>query len=342
MDRRSNRSVIRRAAILAVALALAVSGCGSPEPDLKPVTGTPAGTPARSGTTTSFPTWTAEPVTPTATATPTSTSTPIVYAIQQGDTLLDVANRFGVSASDIQEVNGITDPRTLQIGQELIIPAPPGEEVPGTPTPTPMPVHVSSQSDVRTTAGDAIVLGEIVNDSPQGVEEVTVQVDLLDGQGRPMTTIMTTAMADVVPSGGRAPFAVVVTGAPSYTQAVARVIRALPEVPARLTHGDLYVAEASGRAVYDRTFVVMGKIRNMGQEEALDSFVIVTLYGEDGSVIGASRQALESPIASGDRAIFEINMVPIRWPVERYEIAAEGRRPAPTPIVPTTPDTSTS
>ncbi len=332
----------RAVALLALALALALAACGSPEPDAELSTRTPAGTSAPRGTATAFPTWTAEPVTPTATATPTSTPTPIVYAIQQGDTLLDVANRFGVSASDIQEVNGITDPRTLQIGQELIIPASPGEEAPGTPTPTPMPVHVASQANVRTTAGDAVVLGEVVNDSPQGVEEVTVQVELLDAEGRPLTTTVTMAMADVVPAGGSVPFAVVVAQAPTYSQVSARVIRALPEVPARLTHHGLYLAEASGRAVYDRTFVVMGKVRNMGQDEALDAFVVVTLYAEDGTVIGAARQALDSPIPSGNRAVFEISMVPIRWPVERYEIAVEGRRPAPTPIVPSLESTPES
>jgi len=59
-------------------------------------------------------------------------------------------------------------------------------------------------------------------------------------------------------------------------------------------------------------------------------------------VIGAARQALESPIAPGYRAVFEISMVPIRWPVERYEIAVEGRRPAPTPIVPVAESTPSS
>jgi len=195
-----------------------------------------------------------------------------------------------------------------------------------------MPVHVDAQSDARTTAGDAVILGEVVNDSPQGVEEVTVQVDLLDGQGRPLTTTVTMAMADIVPAGGRVPFAVVVTGAPSYAQVVSRVIRALPEVPARLTHRGLHVAEASGRAIYDRTFVVMGKVRNTGQDDALDAFVVVTLYGSDDRVIGAARQALECPIPPGDRVIFEMSLVPIRWPVETYEVAVEGRRPTPTPI----------
>jgi len=262
VDRGTYRALRRAAAIGAVTLALAGCGPGAAAPEHTPAASPPAAT---HGTATPFPTWTAEPVTPTATATPTATPTPIIYAIQQGDTLLDVASKFGVSASDIQEVNGITDPRLLQIGQELIIPARASENAPGTPTPTPMPVHITAQADVRSSAGEAVILGEVVNDSPQGVEEVTVQVELLDASGSLLSTALTMAMIDVIPAGAKAPFALVVTESPEYSRAVARVIRALPEVPARLVHHDLYVAETSGRAVYDRTFVVMGKVRNMGR-----------------------------------------------------------------------------
>ncbi|NPV09439.1 MAG: LysM peptidoglycan-binding domain-containing protein [Anaerolineae bacterium] len=324
----------RLAPAVATALVLLAAGtlpgCGAGDPG-RDGTSTAPRRPAASGTATTLPTWTDEPVTPTSTATPTATPTPIVYAIQQGDTLVEVAARFGVSASEIQEVNGITDPRLLQIGQEIIIPAASGEGDRSTPTPTPMPVHVSSQADVRTQAGLAVVLGEVVNDSPQGVEEVTVQVELQDGSGSVLASITTAAMADVIAGGGRAPFAVVIGEAPPYQRAVARVIRALPEVPARLVHQALSVAESTGRAVYDRTFVVMGKVRNLGEETALDVFVVVTLYGRDGAVIGAGREPLE-PVPPGSRAVFQVSLVPIAWPVENYEVTVEGRRPTPTPL----------
>jgi LysM repeat protein len=42
--------------------------------------------------------------------------------VQKGDTLNEIAARFGVSVRDLMELNGITDPTKLQIGQVLIIP----------------------------------------------------------------------------------------------------------------------------------------------------------------------------------------------------------------------------
>jgi murein DD-endopeptidase MepM/ murein hydrolase activator NlpD len=45
-----------------------------------------------------------------------------VYIVQEGDTLWDIAQRFGVSWADLAQENGITDPGQLSAGDELVIP----------------------------------------------------------------------------------------------------------------------------------------------------------------------------------------------------------------------------
>ncbi|RPI33737.1 MAG: LysM peptidoglycan-binding domain-containing protein [Chloroflexota bacterium] len=45
-----------------------------------------------------------------------------VYVVQQGDTLWDIALRFGVSMDDLKRVNGISDPGLLNVGDRLVIP----------------------------------------------------------------------------------------------------------------------------------------------------------------------------------------------------------------------------
>ncbi len=60
--------------------------------------------------------------TPKATPTPKGTATPLVYAVQSGDTLLEIALRFGVDVELLASKNDIDDPGSLQLGQELIIP----------------------------------------------------------------------------------------------------------------------------------------------------------------------------------------------------------------------------
>lgn len=50
---------------------------------------------------------------------------PTKYTVARGDTLGKIAQAHGVTVKDLQDLNGITDPRKLQVGQELMIPAVP-------------------------------------------------------------------------------------------------------------------------------------------------------------------------------------------------------------------------
>ena len=113
---------------------------------------------------------TASPIPPTATPIPPTltpvppTATPVIYVVEAGDTLSAIAKEFGVTVEALQEANAISDPRLLQVGQELTIPE--GEAVitatatRAEPTPTPIPPsatppHVQAQV-VRVIDGDTI------------------------------------------------------------------------------------------------------------------------------------------------------------------------------------------
>jgi murein DD-endopeptidase MepM/ murein hydrolase activator NlpD len=45
-----------------------------------------------------------------------------VYIVQEGDTLWDIAQRFGIPLEDLAQENGISDPGQLSAGDELVIP----------------------------------------------------------------------------------------------------------------------------------------------------------------------------------------------------------------------------
>jgi len=50
------------------------------------------------------------------------------YVVQAGDTLGDIAQRYGISLQDLMTANNITDPNALSIGMVLSVPAPnPGD-----------------------------------------------------------------------------------------------------------------------------------------------------------------------------------------------------------------------
>lgn len=114
--------------IMAVGSVVFIQGCGtartrgpSVEPPPAPVM--PADPEVRE----------ARPVTPPPVFTPPTTvpepaprmpeADPQVYEVQRGDSLSTIARRHGVSTAELADLNKISDPNTIRIGQKLLLPA---------------------------------------------------------------------------------------------------------------------------------------------------------------------------------------------------------------------------
>lgn len=50
--------------------------------------------------------------------------TPRMYEVQAGDSLVRIAEQFGVTMEALVEANGIVDPQRIQVGDVLVIPEP--------------------------------------------------------------------------------------------------------------------------------------------------------------------------------------------------------------------------
>ena len=70
------------------------------------------------------PTTMTPPPTPTKAIVPDAASEPEaeIYKVQEGDTLLGIASRFGVEMEDLVELNQIENPSLISVGEELLIP----------------------------------------------------------------------------------------------------------------------------------------------------------------------------------------------------------------------------
>ena len=79
------------------------------------------------------------PGTPTA---PTEQPSPtqVIYIIRSGDTLGEIAEKYGVDADELAAYNGITDVYSLEVGFKLIIP-PSARNEPESPNPTVTPAE---------------------------------------------------------------------------------------------------------------------------------------------------------------------------------------------------------
>ena len=125
--------------VVGLSLVLTLSACGggdaavppTPTADVLPTTTTPPTTtttaaPTTTTTTAAAPTTTTTTGAPTTTVPPTTTTTApsMRYEVVAGDTLVTIAQRFGLAAETLAQLNRLADPRRLQIGQTLVIPVP--------------------------------------------------------------------------------------------------------------------------------------------------------------------------------------------------------------------------
>lgn len=313
--------------------ALVLTGCGQV---ITRATPTPPHTPtvAAAPVATLRPTSTPAPYTPAPTATPTLTPTPIIYVIRKGDTPLGIAQHFGVSLRDLQETNGITDPRTLRVGQELIIPieAGPGEETP-TLVPTPLPFSIENLNFGQTAIGQLWSLGEIHNTTGTDLEQAVVSVALLDDKGNTLAQEQAPVQVEYVPSGERAPFAVQFQNPPrGFASYLVVPVAGITGYPGSY-YKDLAVQNGRGEGEHYSTYTVSGDIVNLGPEDAVDVMVTVTIYDAIGRVIGTRRGPPEhNVVPQGGRTTFRLLLTPIGGPVASFRTSVLGRRlPTPTP-----------
>ena len=92
----------------------------TPVPMLPTASPRPSATPVPTPSPTPTPSATPEPTPePTAAPTPEPVQT---YVVQEGDTLAEIAQRFGTTVAALQGANDIDDPDEIIIGQTLVIP----------------------------------------------------------------------------------------------------------------------------------------------------------------------------------------------------------------------------
>lgn len=140
--------------------------------------------------------------TPTATltASPTATPTPRTHVIQTGENPSYIADLYGVTVDELVAVNNIDDVRTLQVGQELIVPASASVETVGQPgPPPPQIVYVVKSGD--TLLGIALSHGTTVDAISTANPDTSLNI-IFPGQSLvvPLATPTTTPTPTVTPT----------------------------------------------------------------------------------------------------------------------------------------------
>jgi hypothetical protein len=240
--------------------------------------------------------------------------------------LLDIAIRFERTTEAIQEANGITDPRLLQIGQEIIIPPPQDNpEDPPTPTPTPPPLVVEAINFQKTRQESLWCLGKVSNPGGESLSEVVVEASLYDGGGVLLSREAAFIQLDVIQPDQAVPFAILFDTPPSsFAQYHVVAVSGIPISEQARYYFDLEAIDLHGVQQDIATYRLSGQLRNWGPQDAEAIRLVAVVYDKDGKVL-AQRQAdlAVELLKAGAITPFEIDLIVPHGVVDHYEVLAQ-------------------
>jgi len=264
-------------------------------------------------------------------ATPTVTPTPIIYVVREGDTLVGIAAKYGVSVEALRRINGIANPLFLRIGQTLIIPTGQEEAMAPTellPTPTPMPFGIRGVAFYETPVGSLHCLGEVVNTTAFTLTNVLVRVTLFDAAGNALIGGNAFAAADILPPMARAPF-YLLFNAPPPNFVSHQVVALRGEVAGELAARYVPIAlEEVNGAPYGPSFEISGMVRNADPARAAATVVVVaTAYDDAGQVTGFRQQSVDvgEGLSPGATAPFRMRFTVYKGVPANFAVTAYGK-----------------
>lgn len=141
---------------------------------------------------------------------PTPTPRPIVYVIKEGDTMLAIAFKYGISLEALQSANPEVNARLLVVGTELIIPL--EEVIPSIPiTATPIPVQIT-QTKCHPALDGMWCFVNIRNDRSRPLENVSAEVVVQDSSGNFLTEGIAFGAINLLPVDEELPLVVFFPG----------------------------------------------------------------------------------------------------------------------------------
>ena len=330
-----------------IALVALATGCGRPT-DAPAPTPEPLGVTLRAPTPALRATRSVGEQPPLPTAIPAPTPTPVIHIVQPGETLIDIAQDYGVTLDALQVANGVLTPETLQIGQRLIIPLGPGAPLLAPrpagsisggglllPTPAPLPVSVRGAALYETPVGSIVVQGEILNTSGAALENTQVRVALLNDSGEEVAAATAFTALEVIPIDGKSPFGVLFAPSgvpPGAASFVVTPIRAEASTEPGSRYMPIAVTDQEG-AVDGLQFKVGGSVANQGSATATGVNVVLTTYDDTGRVTGFRQATVgDGTLPAGATAEFEISIAPNGphgLPPADYALAAQGQAAQP-------------
>jgi hypothetical protein len=150
---------------------------------------------------------------------------------------------------------------------------------------------------------------------------------LHDAQGELLATGAAFTQLDVLAGRGRSPFSILFTAPPAdFAQYQTQVLSGVRSTHLGPRYPHLVVSEKWGGWLDESNYQVTGRVANTGQSDAEKVALIVTLYDEEGHVVGARSVGIEAELfLPGAVAPYDIAVTPL-GAVARYSVEVQGWR----------------
>ncbi|HEX9676709.1 MAG TPA: LysM peptidoglycan-binding domain-containing protein [Anaerolineales bacterium] len=253
--------------------------------------------------------------------TPGPSPTPLTHVVQQGDTLLGIAIRYGVELNDLLVANAGANPRFLSVGQAILIPGPEGSPAAGLlPTATPAPIELAAPACYRTLDGSLWCLTLAHNSTQAAVEGVGALITLGNASGEPLRSEPAYASLNVLAPGQRLLLAAYFDRpVPEFDLAQARLTSAVSAASLQERYALVEVSlDRSAPGPEAANWTVSGEVTLTEGGEGQVAVTLLALDGQ-GRPVGLTKRLVQA----NPTAAFELEVSSLGPPIARVELQAE-------------------
>ncbi|HQX00873.1 MAG TPA: LysM peptidoglycan-binding domain-containing protein [Anaerolineales bacterium] len=256
--------------------------------------------------------------------TPIPTSTPLIYTVEAGDTISEIAEKFKITQDELRAANPDVSPNSMTIGMTLLIPDSSAVPV-GASTPTPVPAPVTQTVCHPSADGGLWCFALIQNSTTELLENVSAQITLLDESNNVIASQTAFMPLDIIAPNSSLPVYVLFDSEiPANFNIQVQVLTA-NQLPLNNTR---YLPAAIQNAVAQingRTAQLSGQILLPAESQAATQIrVAAVAYDKDGVVVGIKRWE-GGAVQPGGSISFSFLVSSLSFEIDAVEFFVEAR-----------------
>jgi hypothetical protein len=254
------------------------------------------------------------------------TPTQVIHIVGGNETLIGIAQKYGISLQELQAANPDVNALYLQVGMQLVIPSNAGTPAP--PTITPVPVSIRQHTCYPNADGSLWCLALISNEYPDPIENLSILMTLQDEGGNNIAQQIAYAPLNILPSGRFMPVAARFPAplpAKYTTQVQLLTAIRLPTTDSRYIpatfQNNVVILDWKGL-----TAQISGQILLTGQDEQANLiWILAVAYDKGGNVVGFKRWEAAQALNAGEVREFEFSLSSLGPNIDTVDLLLECR-----------------